>query len=574
MTRIWLTAAMTLLALAARPMAQRPTPSGTGVISGRVVDATTREPVPAASVQINSVPEDPTTFPIQDCCGVVYGINMGGDFGRSVTTDANGRFTFTNLPARAFELQTNKVGYTGWMFAWWGQASPTDGARWINLRDGEHVEGLQVALPRMPMIAGQVRDERGEPVAGLSIVITPTALEGAMPRYFAQGATTDDRGAFSAAIYPGEYFVSTAANPAVASSLVPRPASAYPRVFFPQTTDLGGAARITLKPGDERTDLDFVVKPQRVFRISGVIDGPERPTIELFPNNRSPQAAPIAVAFMAQGRFSFGSVPPGRYVLHALATPEMPQMSHGTAALKEIPLGPTSWAETVVDIVDRDVDLRLELRPGVRISGRVEFDGTTPKPSLADVAGLTLIIERADGGQSDFRGAYLADDRFSTIQIEPGRYIVRPRAPDKWRVKSVMLGGRDISDYPIELAHADITDAVITFTDRRSAITGRIVRESPDDQTRGWITVFPTDRGYWPEYGVYPRRIAFVECGRSGRFEVEVPPGSYYVAATRWFTRGHLSAAELSALAASATAIVVGDDQTANVEVRLPRGPR
>ena len=563
--------ATTLSVLNARSASQTAVTAGTGVVSGRVIDATTRQPVVAANVGIGSVPEGPTTFPIQDCCGVNFVLNMGGDFGRTTTTDAEGRFTFANLPARTFELSAyggRSLG--GW--AWWGQTSPDDGAKWIQLSDGQRIDGLQIALPRMAVVGGRVLDERGEPVGGIGILVTPADWAGAVPRYSGQAATTDDRGRFSAATYPGEHFVSTAAYPAVASTLASRPGSAFPRVFFPQANSVGSAARITLAPGDERSDIDFVVSPQRVFRISGPSEGAANLALELFAaDERRPGAAPLARGNAVQGRFSFASVPPGRYVLHALAGPEMPYMSHGTAALRELPASSTMWTESAVTVVDRDVDVRLNLKPGVRISGRVEFDGVLPRPSLADLVNRTLIVERADGSDSDYRGAYVTGDRFSSIQIEPGRYIVRPNPPEKWRLKSVMAGGRDISDYPVDLAQTDVNDAVITFTDRRSAIAGRLIRQGPDDLMRGWITVFPTDRAYWPEYGIYPRRIAFIECGRSGVFEAEVPPGSYYVAATRWVTRGRLSVAQLSSLAASATAIVVGDNQTVQVDVRFPR---
>jgi hypothetical protein len=135
-----------------------------------------------------------------------------------------------------------------------------------------------------------------------------------------------------------------------------------------------------------------------------------------------------------------------------------------------------------------------------------------------------------------------------------------------------MAGGRDIRDYPVDLVRSDVRDAVITFTDRHSAVAGRLIREGPADLTRGWITVFPTDRAYWAEYGVYPRRIAFIQCGRSGLFEADLPPGSYYVVATTWSTRGRLSVDQLASLAASATPVVVGDGQTVYQEVRFSRG--
>jgi hypothetical protein len=252
----------------------------------------------------------------------------------------------------------------------------------------------------------------------------------------------------------------------------------------------------------------------------------------------------------------------------------MPSMTHGIAPLKELPPDPTLWAEVPIAIADRDAEMTVALRPGARIRGRIEYDGVLPRPGLEERSQHTFVVERADGIESDFRGAYLSVDRFSTIQMPPGQYVIRPRAPKGWRLKSVAVNGRTLNDDPVDVAHADIDDAAITFTDRRSTIAGRIVREGPDDATRGWVTIFPTDREYWRAYGVYPRRIVFIESGRSGAFEAEVPPGSYYVAATRESTRGRLTVSQLTTLATSAAAVFVGDGQTVRQDVRFPRGQR
>jgi hypothetical protein len=478
-------AATMALAADSRPGGQTPTPAGTGVITGRVVDATSRQPVRGANVHLTRVPENPTTVPIQDCCGVTFTPGMGAD-GPIATTDADGRFTFRNLLAGTMEVSATKIG---WMMAWWGQQSPRDGGRWIELSDGQRVDGLEIALPRMPIVGGRVLDERGEPVGGLGILVTPVATAGPTPVF--QTRRTDDRGMFRAEVMPGEYVVNTAAYPGIAlnvisTSLVPAipgrassawPMSAFLPVFFPQANSLDGAARLALAPGNQRTDLDFVVRPEPIFGISvsNVGEGPPGGFgVELFAaSGRLPGAVPLSAASGVQGPFAFAGVPPGRYVLHAFVRPPMPSRMRGMAPapLAALPTTPAMWAEQEIAVIDRDVDARVALQPGVRISGRVEFDGAAAPPSLSELNGQPLVIERADAADSDIRGTFLSGGRFSTIQMEPGRYVVRPVPPPDWRLKSVMSGGRDISDYPVELALSDVNDAVITFTDRRSAIS-------------------------------------------------------------------------------------------------------
>lgn len=251
----------------------------------------------------------------------------------------------------------------------------------------------------------------------------------------------------------------------------------------------------------------------------------------------------------------------------------MPTGSHGNPPLTELPPGPTLWAEMPVTVTDRDVAVTLNLQTGSRVHGRVDFDGGVPPPALENLKGpfeaLGLVVERADATRTDFRGAYLGDGRFSTIQLEPGRYLFLAYAPNPWRLKSVIHEGRDIRDYPFEIGTADIRDVVVTFTDRRSAVRGRVLREPPYETTRGWVTILPADRALWSDYGVMPRRIAFVDLGRSGVFEAEVPPGTYLIAATPHSTRGRITAETLAQLAAFATTVVVGDGQTAVQDLRL-----
>ncbi len=85
-------------------LAQQATPSGTGSISGQVVEGGTTKAVPSATVSLISVaPRAPA---------------------REVIADAQGRYAFNNLPAGEFRLSAQKNGWRGGAF---GLDSPVVG---------------------------------------------------------------------------------------------------------------------------------------------------------------------------------------------------------------------------------------------------------------------------------------------------------------------------------------------------------------------------------------------------------------------------------------------------------------
>ena len=88
-------------------------------------------------------------------------------------------------------------------------------------------------------------------------------------------------------------------------------------------------------------------------------------------------------------------------------------------------------------------------------------------------------------------------------------------------LKSVVHEGRDIRDYPFEIGSTDIRDVVLTFTDRRSAVRGRVFRDSLYETTRGWVTIFPSDRALWSDYGSSSDGSHSSNWARSGVFEAE-----------------------------------------------------
>src|SRR5918993_1545352 len=121
-----------------RPSAA-PVPAGTGALSGRVV-STEGAPVRRAQVQLAA---------------------SDARVRQMTTSDNEGRFAFTQLPAGRYTLRASKGGYVNVSF---GQSAINQPVPPVILGEGESLSGLNIVLPRGSAVTGRVTDEYGDPV--------------------------------------------------------------------------------------------------------------------------------------------------------------------------------------------------------------------------------------------------------------------------------------------------------------------------------------------------------------------------------------------------------------------------
>jgi hypothetical protein len=237
------------------------------------------------------------------------------------------------------------------------------------------------------------------------------------------------------------------------------------------------------------------------------------------------------------------------------------------------------WAESQVSVGDADVhNVSVVVRDGVRISGRVELVGASPKP----VRIPALYIERANGRRSVNLGLTLVTVdpqlQFESQGNIPGKYLLQvPFAPAGWYFKSALLQGRDVSEMPIDLVGADVTGIVVTFTDKPATVlSGTVTTPSGAPDTGAVVLVFPVEPARWVDVGGTPRRFALTSADRHGAFSVtNLPPGEYLVA-------GIQNAAEvlwrdpavLASLSGAATKVTLRDSQSAAVNIRSSQIPK
>jgi len=183
---------------------------------------------------------------------------------QTTTSNAQGHFAFTSVPAGKYSLSAFRRGYMAASFDEHEQYSSA-----IVTGEGQDTTHLPFQLDPGAKIHGIVTDDAGDPVANASVLMLHRDNAGGFGERFFHlpSVLTEDTGEFELwNLRPGDYYVSVAASPWYA--LHPTAAEetsvasdqqrasvfaldvAYPVTWYDGTTDEGSAAVIHLAPGE------------------------------------------------------------------------------------------------------------------------------------------------------------------------------------------------------------------------------------------------------------------------------------------------------------------------------------
>src|SRR3954469_4215462 len=203
-----------------RDIVPRQAPKGTGVIRGRVIAADTGNPMRRASVSLSpvtpplstSASNPPPGATTQTTTMMINGVPQTitssvslNVMGRpmTATTDMQGSFEFTGLPAGSYRLYANAGQYSaGYLATSYGAThvngpgTPQDPGTPIELADGQRFEKAVVALPRGAVITGRVVDDNGDPMARVQVYTMMVPAGSNRPIRSGGGGSTDDLGQF------------------------------------------------------------------------------------------------------------------------------------------------------------------------------------------------------------------------------------------------------------------------------------------------------------------------------------------------------------------------------------------
>jgi hypothetical protein len=565
---------------------QRPSPPpATGLIVGQVIDAASSRPVAGAVVSISGPPTRDPRF--RDPRFMDPRLVEPPPPPPRILTGTDGRFVFRDLPRGSYTVTATRNGYAPGAYA---RRRPAGPSRSITLDDGERVGDVTIRIWRYGAITGTVVDEAGEVVVGMGVRAWRSTIVGGRRRFTGgTGAITDDRGVYRIGnLVPGDYMVTfpirNVAMPVDLSELkvalarmagegnmapsTPRGTSViqlrdtaflvnpaaiaatandgrlfvYPTTYYPNATAVNQATPVTVGSGEERSAIDFQVRPLQTSSVSGTViapDGPRSGTeVGLWPADADDVIVGqdgLTAVTKSNGTFIFPAAPIGNYVLRLHLRPPIIGQSPMMRTVGGASVHPLLWAEMPVAVGRDDITgLEVILRQGLRISGRVEFEGATRRPFPMDLQQVPVTVEPAEGSSFLSSPAALlqSNGQFITPGHAPGRYLLRvDNSPTGWMFKSAVHAGRDIADTPFDL-NEDISGVVITFTDRWTGVQGAVRTSRGAADPDATVVVFPTDSDAWTAYGMSPRRVKSARVTPAGTYVVNsVPPGEYFVAA-------------------------------------------
>ena len=601
------TAALTALLCSAAALAGQqsrdaaPAPAGTASIAGTVfVAGESRQPARRVRVTLT---------------------DLGRTFaGATTTTDDRGAFAFRGLPAGRFEIQAVKPAY---LRSSYGASRPERAGTPVVVNEGQAVTGLTMSIVRGGVIGGTVRDARQRPLPGVTVrvlklgynAITGERTLGAP----SSGASnlTDDRGEYRAyGLPPGDYLVlvvppsdsgpggvsdlrvvtaaevkrvlemakssapgtiSAPATPSAAATPSPAPRArlTYAPVFHPGATDIGAAGAVSLKASEERNGVDITTQLVPTATIRGIVTDPTGTLPPMLSVSVVPAGAHVEMLAGAgvrgmsgtprpDGSYSLSGIAPGAYTVIA-------QLGRGRGAG---PDAPVKWASADVVVNGRDLDVPLTLQPGVRIEGRVVFEGAQPTPAELQTLAF-LLVPPGSGGQllSAGGGRVDAEGRFSFAGVVPAAYQFvtnwsSPGASSRWAIKSSVANGREAFEAPLRVNPGEPLTWTVTFTDTPTTLAGvfqdRTGRAAPDY----YMLVFPTERGLWMPGS---RRIRTTRPATDGAFTFRgLPPGEYFLSALTDLAPGEWNdAALLEQLVPSSAKVTLRDGQTTSQDFRI-----
>ena len=453
---LWLVLLLSSVILAGQQTRPRPAgqaaasdPAVRATIEGTVSRADNGQPLKGARVTLQSSARPQAAAPLIAA--------LGGNDARvltalagavaTVTTDGNGRFTFTGVDPGQYEISAERDGF---IRSQYGQRTPTGSGVVVPVTANQRLT-IDLKMLQASVVSGRIINADGEPAAQATVQVYTYQYSNGQ-RTLAEGKSvqTNDLGEYRLFwLSPGEYFISVTdtgsdddspvgvtdvgqnrggrgalAGLRVLSAIGDRggnfvqalTGSTTPPVFYPGTIDPDAAIPITVPASVEVRGTDFQLRPMRTATVSGRVVAP----FPLSQNNnaqfraRGAQgvdvAAPLLQIANAPVQLSLNRVGNSRTGLGGLLNLRLgsnPVNADGSFEIKGVapgeynltatardPNGQQYTSRTRVSVGTSDVtNLTVSVKPGVELRGKIILDGTPPQQFSMSNLRVSLIAE-------------------------------------------------------------------------------------------------------------------------------------------------------------------------------------
>jgi hypothetical protein len=508
--------------------------SGAALVRGTVVQRETGRPIANAVIELQSA--------------------RGALPSRSTTSDDEGRFFFSGVPAGSYRMNAWRSGYVPAEYGQNGIHGP--GAEFVTAA-GQPVPAARIAMTATGSIAGRITDRNGQPVGNARVqAFRASYQEGQRVLSGVKEILSNDLGEYRLFwLTPGSYFVNVRVpdgpmgvtvlmNPngtdtrglyearaqigPVATTPVGSGSAegeAHVPVFYPGSSSVQLATAIEVRPGADVRGIDITAAPVRTQRVRGILAH----TRAAQPPGANAQVRLLPVVAGSGAEYTVQADP-------ATGVFEAPRVAPNTYIVMAVIGGPNGVrARADLEVRDRPVEnLSLIATPGLEIPVRVTFERRTAAAGLR----VTLRPDPFVAGMPSPAAAIPAEGQGTLSGVLPGAYrlyvspllntqgAAAPALPEALRnlyVKSARLGGVDVLndglrlDGALDAASAAAIEVVIGSNPGRvsgtvaPAMAGVSVVLLPDENRP-----FRTDR------------YAVAVSSASGQFQLPaVPPGRY-----------------------------------------------
>lgn len=449
------------LALAQSSQQQTTQPREKCVVTGRVTNALTGEPIKKAEVHLDFANRQN---------------QMSGPRGYGGKADAAGSFRFEGVEPGEYALTADRPGF---LYSSYGSKAPNQPGTHLALSPGQHMSDLNIALFPEAVISGRVVDEDGDPVEGMVQVFALTWKHGKQRLQPRGGSSANDRGEYRLSnLAPGKYYVSAQSRFRMGGSELPAiPGKAdiqAVRTFFPDATTLDSAAPIQVQVGQDLTGMDIRLRALPTYHVRGRIAGvlqrtnPESLSVAISPKDSGFMYFFGGESVTKKGTFDLGNVATGSYTLNLY--------SHAGSfqVVGSLP----------VEVAGSDLNgVIINVIPAGTLRGRIQIEGGSQNAGdAANLSSVQVGLQPGDEAMRGWQSAYSKQDGTFTLEsVDPGKYDLRlfPLLEGTY-IKSVQLGQQEMLGKEFDFTQGVSGELLITLSYGVAEVDGTVQMPSQD----------------------------------------------------------------------------------------------
>jgi hypothetical protein len=244
--------------------------------------------------------------------------------------------------------------------------------------------------------------------------------------------------------------------------------------YYPGVADLARATELQAQPGGELDGIDLSLAPEKLYSIRGRFPAgdPARTSrgirvTERLATDRRPQY----FIQTTNDSYEIRNIAPGSYYVFGEAT---------NAANPE----ERQYARQQVEVIDRDLyGVDLVFSPGVRVTGTVKLEGSSPAP----IQSVAMFLQPS-GSLAREEIKVAADGKFTSLEIAPGIYQFG--VGGNAYLKSVRVGEQEADGGKIDTEHLAGAVTVVVSADF-GKVEGTVTDDAGKPVSNARVTLIP-----------------------------------------------------------------------------------